>query len=150
MTIITYKTTNVRGRPAGTHRVFLPAGESREVINSVGNWLLIREGWIDLEEVRILNKGPEGTPQAPYQADGASAQPTAISAEDLLRLIRCHNLTVETFERVAKQVKVDGWLFGGKEMWYRIACEGDEIVELARRLGIDATISMQKGEIILK
>lgn len=93
---------------------------------------------------------PEVKPQAPDQADDASAQPTAVTAEDILKLIRFHNLTVDTFERVGKAVKVDGWLFGGMEMWHRIACEGAEIVGMARRLGIDATINMQKGEIILK
>lgn len=93
---------------------------------------------------------PEGAPQAPNQADDTPVQPTAVTAEGILKLIRLHNLTVDTFERVGKAVEVDGWLFGGIEMWHRIACEGAEIVGIARRLGIDATINMQKGKIILK
>lgn len=92
----------------------------------------------------------EGTHQVHDQAYDVSVQPIAVTAEDILKLIRLHNLTVDTFERVGKAVKADGWLLGGIEMWHRIACEGAKIVDMARQLGIDATINMQKGEIILK
>lgn len=140
-------------KPAGVPRSY---AKERDVVNSLSvakhGWIEIPGGWVNSywPSVQIMREIPEETPQTPNQAGDTSVQPTAVTVEDVLKLIRFHNLTVATFERVGKAVKVDGWLFGGMEMWHRIACEGAEIVGMARRLGIDATINMQTGLITVK
>lgn len=105
-------------------------------------WLRIVPGWVNFywPSVQVFVQLTEETPQTPYQADSASVQPTAVTAEDILKLIRLHNLMVETINRIGANI----------EIGVSQACEGIEIVNIARRLGIDATINMQNGEIILK
>lgn len=93
---------------------------------------------------------PEGTPQTPDQADDTSVQPTAVTAEDILRAIRTHNAIANTFERMNRspEVKIpDSYL---REMQCRIEEEVYVILHLAKQLGINVTLNTQRNVIILK
>lgn len=67
--------------------------------------------------------------------------------EDIMKLIAGHNIVVDTLERVGQHIVVRG--LEGAEIWHSVACQGANIVDVARALGMDARIDMQSGRIVL-
>lgn len=68
--------------------------------------------------------------------------------EQLLTIIKSHNEIVHALECCTAKVDQNN-LFSAMTVWHKLACEGADIVHLARQHGIDAKINMQSGEILL-
>ena len=68
--------------------------------------------------------------------------------EQLLTIINSHNDVVSALENC--NIKVDNNnFFSAMTIWHKLACEGADIVHLARQHGIDAKINMQSGQITI-
>lgn len=66
--------------------------------------------------------------------------------EQLLTLINSHNAVVKALED--SQIPVpEEKLFLAMGIWHKLACEGMNITQLARKSGIDAKCNMQSGRI---
>lgn len=66
--------------------------------------------------------------------------------EKILALIERQNDTVKALRSCDYPVP-EGKVFTAMAVWHKLACEGFDITKLARENGIDATCSMQTGEI---
>ncbi len=66
--------------------------------------------------------------------------------QQLLKLIDRHNAVVDAL--AASDLPVPkGKLFMAMGIWYKLACEGADITQLARKNGVDAKCDMQAGRI---
>jgi len=66
--------------------------------------------------------------------------------EQLMQIIKRHNATVEILGKCDIPVS-EGKVLRAMEIWHRLACEGADITDMARKYGIDAKCDMQSGEI---
>ncbi len=66
--------------------------------------------------------------------------------EQLMQIIKRHNATVEILGKCDIPVPKGKTLLA-MEIWHRLACEGADITDMARKYGIDAKCNMQSGEI---
>lgn len=66
--------------------------------------------------------------------------------EQLLTLISSHNAVVKAMEDSQLPVPEKS-LFSAMTIWHKLACEGLDITQLARKNGIDAKCDMQAGRI---
>jgi hypothetical protein len=68
--------------------------------------------------------------------------------EQLMTIINSHNAVVTALGNCTAKVDQTN-LFSAMTVWHKLACEGADIVHLARQHGIDAKINMQSGEILI-
>ena len=68
--------------------------------------------------------------------------------EQLLNLIDTHNSVVSALRDCDAKVDPRN-MFAAMTVWHRLACEGYDIVVMARADGIDAVADMQSGAVIV-
>ncbi len=66
--------------------------------------------------------------------------------EQLRQLIDRHNAVVAAMKTSELPVP-EGKVLRAMEIWHRLACEGADITDMARKYGIDAKCDMRSGEI---
>jgi len=66
--------------------------------------------------------------------------------EKLTDIITAHNQMIDSIRNAGMTCD----LFGGIDVWHKIICEGDEIADTAKAIGIDAVVDMQSGEVTVR
>lgn len=71
--------------------------------------------------------------------------------EQMEKIIKAHNAVVKAIEQYERKSNLQSAneFFSAMVVRHKLACEGAEIVHLARQNGICVKINMQSGEIIV-